>query len=45
MPSTSTIDVTPKATGKRITLEEIAIYTVAKDDKITREQFYYEGAH
>ena len=40
-----TLDVTPKATGKRMTLEEVAIYTVGKDDKITREQFYYEGAH
>ena len=40
-----TLDITPKATGKRITLEEIAIYTVNKDDKITREQFFYEGAH
>ena len=40
-----TLDVTPKATGKRITLEEVAVYTVNKDDKITREQFFYEGAH
>jgi hypothetical protein len=40
-----TLDVTPKATGKRITLEEVAIYTVNKDDRITREQFYYEGEH
>jgi len=40
-----TLDVTPKATGKRITLEEVAVYTVNKDDKITREQFYYDGAH
>ena len=40
-----TLDVTPKSTGKRITLEEVAVYTVNKDDKITREQFYYEGAH
>jgi len=31
-----TLDVTPKATGKRITLEEVAIYTVNKADKITR---------
>ena len=35
-------DVTPKATGKRITLEEVGVYTV-KDDKITREQFFYAG--
>ena len=40
-----TLDVTPKATGKRITLEEVAVYTVNKDDKITREQFFYEGEH
>jgi hypothetical protein len=40
-----TLDVTPKATGKRITLEEIAVYTVNGDDKITREQFFYDGAH
>ena len=40
-----TLDVTPKATGKRITLEEVAVYTVNRDDKITREQFFYDGAH
>ena len=40
-----TLEVTRKATGQRITLEEVAVYTVGKDDKITREQFYYEGAH
>src|ERR1700759_5081220 len=39
-----TLDVTPKATGQRITLEEVGVYTV-KDDKITREQFFYDGAH
>ena len=39
-----TLDVTPKATGKRITLEEVGVYTV-KNDKITREQFFYDGAH
>lgn len=40
-----TLDITPNATGKRITLEEVGIYTVNKEDKITREQFFYEGAH
>ena len=40
-----TLDVTPKATGQRITLEEVGVYTVNKDDKITREQFFYDGAH
>jgi hypothetical protein len=34
--------VTPKATGRQIALEEVAVYTV-KGDKITREQFFYEG--
>jgi len=40
-----TLDVTPKSTGKRITLEEVGIYTVARNDKITREQFFYDGEH
>ena len=39
-----TLDITPKATGKRITLQEVGIYTV-KNDKITREQFFYDGEH
>jgi hypothetical protein len=39
-----TLDITPKATGQRITREEVAVYTV-KNDKITREQFFYEGEH
>jgi hypothetical protein len=37
-----TFEVTPKATGKRVTLEEVGIYTV-EGDKITREQFFYDG--
>ena len=40
-----TLDVTPKATGERITQQEVAVYTVNKDDKITREQFFYDGEH
>ena len=40
-----TFDVTPKATGQRITSEEVAVYTVNNNDKITREQFFYDGAH
>src|SRR5215467_4781885 len=40
-----TLDITPKSTGNRITLEEVAVYTVNKEDKITREQFFYEGQH
>lgn len=39
-----TLDITPKATGKRMTIDEVAIYTV-KNDKITREVFYYAGPH
>jgi SnoaL-like domain len=37
-----TFEVTPKATGQRITLEEVGVYRV-KDDKITRKQFFYDG--
>ena len=40
-----TFDVTPKATGKRITREEVGVYTVNRDDQITREQFFYDGEH
>jgi hypothetical protein len=29
---------------RRIALEEVGVYTV-KDDLITREQFFYDGAH
>ena len=36
--------VTPKATGKQVTLEEVGVYTVNGEDKITREQFFFEGA-
>ena len=36
------LDVTEKSTGVRSGREEIAIYTV-KNDKITREQFFYGG--
>ena len=39
-----TFEVTPKATGQRTTLQEVGVYTV-KDDKITREQFFYDGVH
>jgi hypothetical protein len=39
-----TLDITRKSTGQRVTLEEVGLYTV-KNDKITREQFYYAGAH
>ena len=40
-----TLDITIKATGRRVTREEIGVYTVGKDDKITREQFFYDGEH
>src|SRR3954453_17928130 len=39
-----TQDITPKATGQRVTREEIGVYIV-KNDKITREQFFYDGEH
>ncbi|MCX5659783.1 MAG: nuclear transport factor 2 family protein [Planctomycetota bacterium] len=38
----TTFEVTPKATGQRVSQEEVAVYTV-KGDKIVREQFFYEG--
>jgi ketosteroid isomerase-like protein len=40
-----TFDITPKATGRRLTLEEVGVYTVNKNDQITREQFFYDGEH
>ena len=36
-----TFDVTRKATGARVTLEEVGLYTV-ENDKITREQFFFD---
>ena len=37
-------EVTPKATGQRVTVREVAVYTVA-GGLITREEFFYaEGA-
>jgi hypothetical protein len=33
-------DLTPKATGKRIEMEEVALYTV-KGGRITEERFFY----
>jgi hypothetical protein len=38
-------DITRKATGDRTTIEEVGVYTVGPDDKITREQFFYDGEH
>jgi hypothetical protein len=34
------MDITDKASGNRMQMQELAIYT-AKDGKITREEFYY----
>ena len=39
-----TFEVTRKETGKKVTLQEIGVYTV-ENDKITREQFFYDGEH
>jgi ketosteroid isomerase-like protein len=33
-------DVTPKESGKRVTMDEVGVYTV-KDGKIVAERFYY----
>jgi ketosteroid isomerase-like protein len=33
-------DLTPKATGKRVTMDEVGVYTV-KDGKVVEERFYY----
>jgi len=37
-----TFEVTRNDTGERMTLDEIAVYTV-KDDLITREEFFFGG--
>lgn len=34
------MELTPKATGQRITMDEIALYTV-KDGKVVEERFFY----
>ena len=39
----TSIDFAPKAGGPRVTHEEVGFYTV-KNDTITREEFYYDGA-
>lgn len=33
-------DITPKETGKRVSMDEVGLYTV-KDGKITEERFFY----
>ncbi|HTR50868.1 MAG TPA: nuclear transport factor 2 family protein [Kofleriaceae bacterium] len=35
-----TYDITQKATNKRVTMDEIALYTIA-NGKIVREEFFY----
>ena len=40
-----TFDVTRKSTGERQTSEEVGLYTVNRDGKIAREQFFYDGVH
>ena len=40
-----TFDVTRNASGERVTIEEVGLYTVSKDDRIMREQFFYDGEH
>jgi hypothetical protein len=37
------IEFSPKAGGARVTHEEVGLYTV-KNDMITREEFFYDGA-
>lgn len=34
-------DITEKASGQRMTMDEVALYTV-KDGKIVREEFFYQ---
>lgn len=40
-----TFEITRNDSGTRQTIEEVGLYTVDKDDKITREQFFYDGEH
>lgn len=40
-----TLDITRTATGQRVQLTEVGVYTVNADDKITREVFYFDGEH
>ena len=35
-------EVTPKATGQRMKMDEVGLYTVT-DGKIVREEFFYSG--
>lgn len=37
-----TMDITPKATGQRMSMDEMGVYTV-RDGKVVEERFYYGG--
>jgi hypothetical protein len=37
-----TYDITNKPSGKRVTMDEIGLFTV-KNGKIAREEFFYTG--
>lgn len=37
-----TMEVTPKASGQRMTMDEMGVYTV-KDGRIAEERFFYGG--
>jgi ketosteroid isomerase-like protein len=34
-------EITPKATGKRVAMKEVGVYTIT-DGKISREEFFYD---
>ncbi len=36
------MDVTPKESGQRMTMDEMAVYTI-KNGKIAEERFFYNG--
>jgi hypothetical protein len=37
-----TLDITRNSSGERVAIEEVGLYTV-KNDKITREEYFYVG--
>lgn len=37
-----TMDITPKSTGQRMQMDEMAVYTV-RDGKVVEERFFYGG--
>ena len=40
-----TFEVVPTRTGKPATIEEVGVYTVGRDDKITRQEFFDDREH